>query len=1410
MKLRKWIRRVALALGGTAIVAMIGFALLQTGPGRALAVALIEGAASSENFSLKIEGLEGTLPHAPRAAKVTLSDRTGPWAVIENAAVTWSPFALIGGEIAIDDLSVARVEWLREPEGGGDGEGGTLPPLAIGRLKIATVALAPEIAGTPAVFALEGSADLRDVARRAKLDLKLVERLENGARVALRGDYDPAVNKLDLSASIGDAAGGTLATILELPADAPLIADLKSNGTLDNWRAMLTASGGGALTALGTATIARRGAWRELKLQLASTIDAIGPASLRPLYEGQTSIELAAAQSDGGAWRVDRLSALTPAFTLDAKGLFDAAAKRWNGNATLQAREGGALGALIGQNIDWRDLTLNAKLDGPWPAPPLTVDLTAADVTAEGIKASTFTARLTAKPDGRWDSAATNVAIAGRADAGGLATDDAVLRGLLGDTATMSVKANAIGRARLTGIVAELATTPATLRFTGDADAKALAGVLALDAPDLARAGMKGGAAALTTSIAANLDTAAWNAEGKGTIKGLALGDDIDRLLAGFGTLDFAATGTAFDKLNVTSLTLDGKDASLIASGAVGRDKLDAEARLTLADLALISPAHAGRAVVDIHATGTPANPRFAGRGDLSDGKLFGRPVKSLAVTLAEPDAKGMSRFAVDGDYAGKPAKGAADIAWSSDGGARVDGLKLQLASVALEGAAVIDANALIRGSAKIDAGDVADVAPLIGEDLAGPLKSDLRFDAATGQTVTVALASPRLRFETATFASLSANGTISDPVGAASLDLRARAAAADLDGFALQALDATGTGSLRALIVSATARREATTAKAKATLDLWAKPSVLALETLDLSRGDKVARLAAPVTIALGGGRVLIPAARIAADKGSLTIEGDAGRATDLALTANALPLWVAGFAADPLPATGLVSGSARVRQRGAVTFELKATNLAPEGEARIVRNLTLTASGETDRGGATFKLTLADPARTSFRAEGRMPFAGNAPLAVAVDGTADLALANAYLGVTGDRARGTLTIAAKLSGTRLAPRIAGTGRIANGHFRSAESGFELKDIAAEFEGSERSVTVSSLKAAAPNGGTLSGKGSIRLEPANAYPLELSLAASNAQLVATDVTTVVANVDARMSGGLFARPTIGGTVDVERWEIRLPEKLARPLNPIRVTHRNAPPEVLARLPVEEEDADSGLQFGLDLTVRAPQRVFVRGQGVDAEFGGRVKVAGTVDDPTASGRFELRRGAVSVLSQRITLTRGDIVFSGPIVPTLDIAGDVRKTGLVATVAVKGKANAPEIKLSSSPTLPQDEIIARILFNKSVQQLSAFEAVQLAAAIARWSGLSTGPDILESLRSGLGIDTLSAVTDTGGGSALGAGTYVGSGVYVGFVQGTDTAAGRATVDIDLTEEIKLRGEAGPTGDTRIGVVAEWEY
>jgi len=239
---------------------------------------------------------------------------------------------------------------------------------------------------------------------------------------------------------------------------------------------------------------------------------------------------------------------------------------------------------------------------------------------------------------------------------------------------------------------------------------------------------------------------------------------------------------------------------------------------------------------------------------------------------------------------------------------------------------------------------------------------------------------------------------------------------------------------------------------------------------------------------------------------------------------------------------------------------------------------------------------------------------------------------------------------------------------------------------------------------------------------------------------------------------------------------------------------------------VQDAAPDSAFTFGLDLTVRAPREVFVRGQGIDAEFGGEARLTGTVDAPAVRGRLDLRRGAIMLLSQRVTLSRGNVQFLGDLEPVLDIAGGVTKNGVTATVTVTGRTSNPQIALSSVPTLPQDEILARLLFSKQTTQLSPFEAAELAEAVGKWSGLTSGPDILERLRTALGIDALSATTDDKGATAVNAGRYVGRGVFVGVSQ---ASGGSATVDVDLSEDIKLRGEAGASG-TKVGVAAEWEY
>jgi len=1415
MKLSRWFRGTLIVLALVVAGAGAFYVFLQTGAGRDTVAGLIESLAGSDNLKITVEGLDGTLPDAPRAKKVTIADATGPWLVLHDVALSWSPFALIGGDIVADEVSVARLEWLRLPIDSGDtsASSGGIPSLAIGKLAVATAVIAPEVAGQGGTFKIDAAADTRSIADRASLSLHVVELGTGGARAGIEARYDPAQALLDLDAKIDDHAGGTLATMLQLPADAPLTVALDSEGTLDDWRAKLTAAGGTALGATGNATIVRQGEWRELKLTFTSDVTDVGPENLRPLYNGHSTVEIVGARSDTGAWRVTRLDATTPALTLTGNGAFDATAQRAEGSATLTVPQGQAVAALIDGAADWRDLTLTAKSEGVWPIPSIVVDLRATDVAAEDIRASAVTGRIVATPDRRWDDESLAVAFAVTADAAEMTSDDETIRDLLGPSATLTFQTMLIDWQRLSGMAGELKTTSSSLRFAGDADARALNGVVSFDAPNLTQAGLRSGALAINATVEANLESSRWTVDGKGTATDVASGGAVDALLAGKQDLTFALQTTGPGQMQLSSLSLRGERLSLIASGDIIRDALNLDAEATITNLNTLSDEHEGRANLDVHIAGTTNAPRVSGRATLGTGKLFGRAVQTLGIELAEADDKGLSRLTIKGDYNERPVDGTANVAWRPEGGARIEALNLVLDTLTLKGDATVEGAGLIDGAFAIDARDLAQIAPFVGVNMEGALAGTLRFTPnGDRQTLNLALTGPSLFVEGVAFDGVALSGTIADLFRNAAPNLRVKAAYADFDGFDLEALDATAQGPFNALNVDAKANRAGTAIATRATLRLEAKPNVISVASLRLSRGDKTARLANPVDITLDGGRVLIPTTRILAGGGSITLAGDAGTTMDIGLTATSLPLWVAAFATDPLPITGTASGTARIREGGATSFDMKVINLAPEADPRLVRNVTLTAIGKTDRTGVDFKLTLADPARTSFQATGRVPFAEGGALKIDVNGTADLALANVYLSVTGDRARGLMTTSARITGTRAAPRIEGSGKVTNGFFRSAGSGFELRDITADFDGSERRIAVTSLSAKAANGGAISGRGGIALDPAAGYPIELALKANDAQLVSTEITTVIADVDVQMSGGLLREASIKGTADVELWEIRLPERLSRPLTPIRVSHRKAPPDIQATLPppTQEDEAQSSLTFNLDVTVRAPQRVHVRGQGLEAEFGGQVKVGGSVDRPSINGRFDLRRGYVELLSQRVALTRGRIAFAGDVVPTIDIVGEVRKTDVTASIGVKGKATTPEISLTSTPTLPQDEIMSRVLFDKSTQQLSAFEAVQLAGAIARLSGLASGPGILDRLRTSLGIDSLSAVTDTGGGTALSAGSYVGSGVYLGFVQGTDTSAGRATVDIDLTDDIKLRGEAGPSGDTRLGVVAEWEY
>jgi translocation and assembly module TamB len=142
-------------------------------------------------------------------------------------------------------------------------------------------------------------------------------------------------------------------------------------------------------------------------------------------------------------------------------------------------------------------------------------------------------------------------------------------------------------------------------------------------------------------------------------------------------------------------------------------------------------------------------------------------------------------------------------------------------------------------------------------------------------------------------------------------------------------------------------------------------------------------------------------------------------------------------------------------------------------------------------------------------------------------------------------------------------------------------------------------------------------------------------------------------------------------------------------------------------------------------------------------------------------------------------------------------------------------------MTSTPELPQDEILAQILFGRTRASLSPFELAQIAAALAELTGVTSGgSNPLGTVREALGLSQLSVGSGASGKPTLEAGRYVAPGVYIGFEQGATAGSTQAKVQVDLTKRLKLEGKVGTgsgsatgasgEGASSVGVTYRFEY
>ena len=288
------------------------------------------------------------------------------------------------------------------------------------------------------------------------------------------------------------------------------------------------------------------------------------------------------------------------------------------------------------------------------------------------------------------------------------------------------------------------------------------------------------------------------------------------------------------------------------------------------------------------------------------------------------------------------------------------------------------------------------------------------------------------------------------------------------------------------------------------------------------------------------------------------------------------------------------------------------------------------------------------------------------------------------------------------------------------------------------------------------------------------------------------------------MTGPLLRDPLLSGDITVDRAEITVPETLGGGAAALDVKHIDASKAV--RETLRRAKASDGTPVPrsrpsvvrLDVNVSAPSRMFVRGRGLDAELGGSVRLTGPITGIQPVGGFRLIRGRLSILGQRITFDEGTVSLVGDLDPFLDFVARSSGSDITVFITVRGRVSDLDITFSSQPELPQDEVLARLIFNRGINELSAFQIAQLAAAAAELAGGSNN-SLLGGLRAATGLDDLDVVTDSEGNAAVRAGRYIQDNVYLGI------EAGEQRVDARHDQPRHYRGSEGAGFARR-----EWRY
>lgn len=744
----------------------------------------------------------------------------------------------------------------------------------------------------------------------------------------------------------------------------------------------------------------------------------------------------------------------------------------------------------------------------------------------------------------------------------------------------------------------------------------------------------------------------------------------------------------------------------------------------------------------------------------------------------------------------------------------------------------------LAQGEVDVKLGRLAAYAQLLGMDLAGTFAATIKLSTPNNrQAVNLAATGSGLAAAGAEVASLKLDVSTPDAFGIAqgngSVDLRLATGKAGVEAAHAEALD------LNVRMKNGVADIDLKTkGKADKDFDLALKASVTPTPErievrVDALSGNYAAiplKISSPATIVSAQGGVTVKGLALAVDKSVLKVDGAYGP-TDADLTVR-----LDNFALQTLERLEMQMPLGEVDLNIALKGALAAPGIQAQLQARNVEmpqedpddpdfpplNLDLDATLQGGKLGAKADLSHDKGSLATLEAGLPMqlslqPFAfkleENAPLSGKVKGGFDLELVQNILAMTDQTLDGDISYDVNLSGQLKQLDVTGSVELSKGRYENLKLGTLLTDLSLRLTASGQRFEITKLSANDGQGGSISGKGGVTLE--GDYPFEAEVRIDKLAPVNMDIFHGQVSGSVDVTGNAKQGADVVGKLTVNQAELALPKSLPPSVVSVDVEQVNdgsEPPEEQEEQEAEEEASQEAFPVKLDISVNMPGRFFVRGMGLDSEWKGNLNVTGTAATPRIVGLLTVSRGSFEFLEQIFQIDEGRIRFSGgsPPSPVLKIVTSTQARDVTAKVIISGTVQHLTITFDSEPSLPQNEILAAVLFGRSLDSLTPLQALRLARALDQLSGGSSGGslDVLQNLKSVMHVDELSAGEGKSGDMTLQAGKYLSDGVYLKGTKGLDPRDDSVSVEVEITPNLGLESEMG--SDSQGGVGLNWRY